>query len=117
MRKPILTSFTPAVRLTEEFFNPKFGKAIVAVLFVPSWYVYPTTAVAISTSFDGSIYLMALRSAFFENFSNSPARPLCDAPCSKAVLQASLYEGPEFKHIATIKGDNVITKGYHYAAI
>lgn len=108
MRKPIRASSLPAVRLTEEFFNPKFGNATVADCPVPKRIEYPTTAATISTSFEGSMYRMASFSAFLVTFSKLPASPLCEAPCSKAFRQASLYVGPALTHRATIKGVSVI---------
>lgn len=115
MRMPKVTSSFPTRKLNDEFLIPGFGSANVAVFPEPNWYAYPTTAAAISTSFEGSMYRMASFSAFFDQSSNFPARPLCAAPCSSAALQASEYVGPVLTHKATIKGVSVIGVEYHVA--
>lgn len=113
MRIPTETSSTPTRKLSDEFLMPGFGNARVAALPEPNWYMYPITAADISTSFEGSMYRMASFSAFFDQPSNLPARPLCAAPCSSAALQASLYVDPVLTHRATIKGVSVIGVEYY----
>ena len=113
MRKFTVVSFSPTVIRIDEFLMLGFGMAIVALLLATICAVYPATAAAISTSAEGSMYCMTSRSVLLATLSKAPAKPLCAAPCSKAALQASVYVGPVFTHSATIKGDNVIVKGYH----
>ena len=115
MRRPKVTVSLPTLKLNEEFFIPGFGNASVACFPEASWYVYPATAAATSTSFDGSMYRIASFSALLVRCSNLPARPLCAAPCSKAALQASLYVGPVLTHRTSIKGVSVIGVEYHEA--
>lgn len=113
MRKFTEVSFSPTVIRMEEFLMLGFGKAIVALFLMNSCVEYPTTAATISTSAEGLMYRITSLSVLFATLSKAPAKPLCEAPCSKAALQVSVYVGPVFTHNATIKGDNVIVKGYH----